>query len=183
MENEGLTTKPEVDWDAVKRDVHADWIRSEVNTLNEVLRNAKKYGLTARLVIHKANGETISTAGDVDSLRVHVGYNDGVVWQSIPVPSRPQSEASLKEDGDAELGAPREYPWCKLTLNGGEVRTWRTYVSYEHLVEKWTGYSVASVPSVTYRTADNSRSGILAPGQTLELADGMVIDAIPTGNA
>lgn len=72
----------------------------------------------------------------------------------------------------------------KIIVNGCPVSTDETHLSYEAIV-KLAGKS--GHPSVTYRApavGDSRREGTMYTGKApLELAEGMVINAMHTGNA
>lgn len=67
-----------------------------------------------------------------------------------------------------------------VTVNGKRIRTGKASVTYEEIVEH-EGSPVGPNYSMTYKGP--TAEGCLAPGQRLELEDGMVINFIVTGNA
>ncbi|MCK9567842.1 hypothetical protein M0R72_02680 [Candidatus Pacearchaeota archaeon] len=69
-----------------------------------------------------------------------------------------------------------------ITINGKEQPL---RLTYEEIITR-AGYSPNRVISVTYRGrqhGDMQRSGMLYPGSSVELEDGMVFSAYDTGNA
>lgn len=67
----------------------------------------------------------------------------------------------------------------RIILNGREAQLDRDALSYEDLV-KLMGREYITV---TYRMPRGQDGGSLSPGQTLDLAEGMIINAYVTGNA
>ncbi len=58
-------------------------------------------------------------------------------------------------------------------------------ISYEDLLE-WSGYSPGRIVSMSYRTArtgDEQRAGILSPGESVKVEDGMIFDVADTSGA
>ena len=74
----------------------------------------------------------------------------------------------------------------KIILNGSTIEVEAAErISYERIIEL-AGYSPGRIVSVTFRKRidrETEKQGILSPGKTAPLLDGMVINAIVTGNA
>jgi hypothetical protein len=77
-----------------------------------------------------------------------------------------------------------------ITINAQKKDVQATHLTYQEIVDMAdSGRSKQALHSITYSvrgTGDKQgweRSGLISPGQTLELADGMHISAMVTDNA
>lgn len=72
----------------------------------------------------------------------------------------------------------------KITINGREYYREKREMTYDEIVEHVYGKVVEAVISITYSwkgPGDLMRQGIIAPGESVEIADGMHISAAYTG--
>lgn len=70
----------------------------------------------------------------------------------------------------------------KIILNGSEVEIGYSYLSYSDICQ-FNGCSPDTVLTVTYSKGRNKESGSLTRGQSVELSEGIVINASLTNNA
>jgi hypothetical protein len=73
----------------------------------------------------------------------------------------------------------------EITINGLKNILEVTHLKYEDVVAH-AGFYKDRIISVTYRSkrsGDTQRSGILNPGSSVEIEDGMIFNAYPTDNA
>jgi hypothetical protein len=72
-----------------------------------------------------------------------------------------------------------------ITINGQRNIFDVTSLKYEDIIAQ-AGFERDRIISVTYRSkrsGDTQRSGILSPGNSVEIEDGMIFNAYPTDNA
>jgi hypothetical protein len=73
----------------------------------------------------------------------------------------------------------------KIIINGTQQDLDTTHFTYEDLIAL-AGFEEGRTISITYRSkrmGDTQRSGMLIPGRSVELEDGMVFNAYDTGMA
>lgn len=74
----------------------------------------------------------------------------------------------------------------KITINGHEYHREKPTISYEEIADHVLGEVPGHLLTVAYNwrgPGDMRRSGTIAPGESIEVADGMTISAYNTGNA
>lgn len=102
-----------------------------------------------------------------------------------PVALGPEFETELAAQEWLWLNGPEKARRMKVTINGTErwLRQSESPMTYERIVEL---AGLTGQPTMTYHvriTSDTVRQGTLIAGESLELAHGMRISAVHTGNA